>query len=109
MLTALSAIPTKFPDQFRQKGTFLNHRQNLSLLAALPVSMLISVVIGNQVAQWDNFMVHYLRTSGTSTISLRARIQTLYMHLNLTKFLTLRVVELWSELPKRKYELTFAI
>lgn len=101
MLTALS---TKLPDPFRQKGTVLNHSQSLSLLAALPVSTLVSMVIVNQIAQWDNFTVHYLRTSGTSRISLRASIQRfyIYIYLNLMNLLTLRVVELWSELPRRK-------
>lgn len=102
MLTALSTIPTKLPDPFRQKGTALNQGQSLSLLAALPDPTLVSMVIGNQKAQWDNFTVHYLRTSGTPRISLRASIQVLCMYLNLTKLLTLRVVELWSELPKRR-------
>ena len=72
MLTALS---TKLPDPFRQKGAVFNHSQSLSLLAALPVSTLVSMVIVNQTAQWDNFTARYLRTSGTSRISLRASIQ----------------------------------
>ena len=77
MLTALS---TKLPDPFRQKGAVFNHSQSLSLLAALPVSTLVSMVIVNQTAQWDNFTARYLRTSGTSRISLRASIQRLYMY-----------------------------
>lgn len=101
MLTALSTIPNELPDQLRQKGV-LNHSQSVSLLAALPVSVLVSMVIGNQMAQWDNFTVYYLRSSGTSRIYLRASMQTLHMYLNLTKLLALRVVELWAELPKRK-------
>lgn len=100
-----TALSTKLPDPFRPKGTVLNHSQSLSLLAALPVSTLVLVVIVNQTAQWDNFTVHYLRTSGTSRISLRACIQRFHIYisyLNLMDLLTLRVVELWSELPRRK-------
>ena len=76
----LTAVSTKLPDPFRQKGTVLNHSQSLSLLAALPVSTLVSMVIVNQTAQWDNFTAHFLRTSGASRISLRASIQRLYMY-----------------------------
>lgn len=101
MLTALSMIPNELPDQLRQKRV-LNHRQSVSWLAALPVSALVSMVIGNQMAKWDNFTVHYLRSSGTSRIYLRASMQTLHTYLNLTKLPALRVVELWAELPKRK-------